>query len=199
MYSPVGGHRSCQPEEWTRKEQGVFVFCVPWRCAFVQLSNAHGRCCARPNHLLDHHHPWRRQAHVNLKVKVPFKVRGRKHAFEINKHSYLGSTDSGRSPKDVLMRRQRPGVLRRTGMTTSGEGRHFHWCRGRPIVMLILNHVFSFQSCDPQSRSHHSCPLVTPGSQGGSGSVRGDFAPFQKFEASGVQGSPSRLAAPAPF
>lgn len=37
----------------------------------------------------------------NLKIKRPFKVRGNKHLFDINKDNYSGHIDLGRSSKTV--------------------------------------------------------------------------------------------------
>lgn len=45
----------------------------------------------------------------NLKIKA--RVRGSKHSFEIQKNSYLGSTDTDRIPRSVLISWERQGVV----------------------------------------------------------------------------------------
>lgn len=51
--------------------------------------------------------------------------------FDIDKNSYLGHTDSGRSPNGVLIRRQRQLEFMRKerGTIISIEGSHFYWYR----------------------------------------------------------------------
>lgn len=52
---------------------------------------------------------------VNLKVKSLLKWEANKCLFEINKNSYSGDTDSGRSPNGLLVWRQRQRVFKRKG------------------------------------------------------------------------------------
>lgn len=68
---------------------------------------------------------------INLKIKRPFKVRGNKHLFEINKKSYSGHTDSDRCPNSGPIRKQVQWVFMRMGRekNTATEERHFYWCR----------------------------------------------------------------------
>lgn len=82
-----------------------------------------------------------------------FQSQGRQHLFEINKTRYSGHADSGRSPN--LIRRQRPGLFRAKGTSTSLRGRPRYWCREYTTATLILNNVFNFQS-----GSHNSCFLT---------------------------------------
>ena len=54
-------------------------------------------------------------------------MRGNKYLFEVFNKCCLGSTDSGRNPNNIPIRRQRKGVFIRKGRRTitSIEERHF--------------------------------------------------------------------------
>lgn len=100
---------------------------------------------------------------VNLKQKA-FQSKRQQAFIGDLKNSYLESTDSGKSPNDVLLIRQSQWVFirQRKGTIASIQERLSNWCRKANVVMLILNiFFFNFQSDDShQFGNYNICFLA---------------------------------------